>query len=84
MTKLIAILNVVAWSGFWVFGYLALAGDPGQVNVVVAAVLAAVGAGIGIWAYFFLVRHAEATGYAKAPPRARAKGAGPVNAEEPS
>jgi hypothetical protein len=24
MAKLIAILNVVVWSGFWAFGYLAL------------------------------------------------------------
>lgn len=78
---MIAILNVVAWSGFWVFGYLALTGDGGEVSVVVATILAAIGAGIGIWAYFFLVRHAEATGYAKAPKRAQAQGAGPVNDE---
>lgn len=81
MTKLIAILNVVAWSGFWVFGYLALATEPGQGSVVVAAILAAVGAGVGVWAYFYLVRHAEASGYAKAPKRARATGAGSVNEE---
>lgn len=78
MTKLIAILNVVAWSGFWAFGYLAVAGDG---NPVVAAILAFVGATIGVWAYLQLVRHAERTGYAKAPGRARAKGAGPVNEE---
>lgn len=82
MTKLIAILNVVAWSGFWVFGYLALAGDPEDVSMVVAAILAAVGAAIGIWAYFYLVRHSEHTGYADAPKRARPEGAGPVNDEE--
>lgn len=80
MTKLIAILNVVAWSGFWAFGYLAVAGDG---NPVIAALLAAAGAGIGVWAYLQLVRHAEATGYAKAPRRARAEGAGPVNREVP-
>lgn len=27
MAKLIAILNVVAWGGFWAFGYLALTAD---------------------------------------------------------
>lgn len=78
MTKLIAILNVVAWSGFWAFGYLALAGDG---NPVVAALLASLGAAVGVWAYLMLVRHAERTGYAKAPGRARPKGAGPVNKE---
>lgn len=80
MTKLIAILNVVAWSGFWVFGYLALAGG-GDVSGTIAAVLAALGAGIGIWAYLVLVRHAEATGYARAPRRAQVTGAGAVNDE---
>lgn len=78
MTKLIAILNVVAWSGFWAFGYLAVTGDG---NAVVAAILAFIGAVIGVWAYLQLVRHAERTGYAKAPGRARPSGAGPVNEE---
>ena len=79
MTKLIAILNVVAWSGFWAFGYLALTGGG---NPVVAAILAFIGAVIGVWAYLQLVRHAERTGYAKPPGRARASGSGPVNEEE--
>jgi cell division protein FtsX len=78
MTKLIAILNVVAWSGFWAFGYLAVTGDG---NAVVAAILAFIGAVIGVWAYLQLVRHAERTGYSKAPGRARPSGAGPVNEE---
>ena len=82
MTKLIAILNVVALSGFWVFGYLALAGDPGQVNVIVAAVLAFLGAAIGMWAYLVLVRHAQRIGYAPPEKGTRIKGAGPVNEEE--
>ncbi len=71
MAKLIAILNVVAWSGFWAFGYLALTADSesgGQ--VVIAMLLAAVGAALGIWAYLWLVRHSEATGYARRPNRA--------------
>ncbi|WP_132861822.1 hypothetical protein [Shimia isoporae] len=66
MPKLIAILNVVAWSGFWAFGFLALTSDPanGQ-QMTTAAILAAFGAAAGIWAYFQLVRHSESTGYAK-------------------
>lgn len=66
MAKLIALLNVVAWSGFWAFGYLALTTEPGQPShMVTAAILAALGAGAGMWAYFWLARHAEAIGYAK-------------------
>lgn len=71
MSKLIAILNVVAWSGFWAFGYLAVSADaaePGQ--MVMAALLAAAGAGLGVFAYFWLVRHAEQKGYAKRANRA--------------
>ncbi|KPA20048.1 hypothetical protein shim_40070 [Shimia sp. SK013] len=66
MPKLIAILNVIAWSGFWAFGFLALTSDPanGQ-QMAIAAVLAALGAAAGFWAYFQLVRHNEHTGYAK-------------------
>ncbi len=70
MSKLIAILNVVAWAGFWAFGYLALTsgGEGGQ--VLVAMLLAVAGAAAGIWAYMWLVRHSEATGYARRPNRA--------------
>lgn len=70
MQKLIAIINVIAWSGFWAFGYLALSANTadGQ-QMTVAAILAAVGAAIGLWAYFQLVRYSEATGYAKKPNR---------------
>ncbi|MGX9352620.1 hypothetical protein ACS3QZ_15565 [Shimia sp. W99] len=70
MTKLIAILNVVAWSGFWSFGYLALGAERSSGQMTTAAILAALGAAIGIWAYFQLVRHSERTGYAKKPNRA--------------
>ncbi|PSL18336.1 hypothetical protein [Shimia abyssi] len=70
MTKLIAILNVIAWSGFWAFGYLALSADGSSGQMTTAAILAALGGAIGIWAYFQLVRHAETTGYAKKPNRA--------------
>lgn len=68
MSKLIAIVNVVAWSGFWAFGYLAFSADPANSGqMVTAAILAFVGAAIGALAYFWLVRHSEATGYAKRP-----------------
>lgn len=71
MSKLIAILNVVAWGGFWAFGYLALSADAANTSQMsIAVVLAAVGAGLGLWAYFWLIRHSEETGYAKRPNRA--------------
>ena len=71
MTKLIAILNVVAWAGFWAFGYLALSADVTEARqMTVAAILAALGAGLGLFAYLWLVRHSEHTGYAKRPNRA--------------
>ena len=72
MKKLIAIANVVAWGGFWAFGYLALTTDPGETGqIVTAAVLAALGGGVGMLAFFWLVRHTEATGYAKPANRAQ-------------
>ena len=71
MPKLFAILNVIAWAGFWAFGYIALTSDTAQTGqMVTAALLACVGAGIGIFAYLKLVRHSEATGYSRAPKRA--------------
>lgn len=80
MSKFVAILNVVAWSGFWAFGYLALTSDG---SAVTAAILAFVGAAVGVWAYLYLVRHAEAIGYAKPTKRAKITGAGAVNDEQP-
>ena len=66
MTKLIAIANVIAWSGFWAFGYLALSSPADAGNqTVIALVLAALGAAIGLACWFQLVRHTEATGYAR-------------------
>ena len=71
MTKLIAILNVVAWSGFWAFGYLAVTSGVDQTGqMVTAAVLAAMGGGAGMMAYLWLVRHSEASGYARRANRA--------------
>ncbi|MGH1416513.1 MAG: hypothetical protein ACRBB0_23685 [Pelagimonas sp.] len=72
MAKLIAILNVVAWSGFWSFGYLALsAGTENPNQTTIAVLLAAGGAAVGLWAWFWLVRHSEAIGYAKPANRVR-------------
>ena len=71
MHKLIAIANVIAWSGFWAFGYLALtAGQAETGQMITAAILAAIGGGIGMLAFLWLVRHSEDTGYAKKPNRA--------------
>ena len=66
MAKLIAIVNVIAWSGFWAFGYLALTAEPHQgAQMVIAAILAAMGAGMGLLAWFWLTRHSERIGYAR-------------------
>jgi hypothetical protein len=69
--KAIAITNVIAWAGFWAFGYLALSADwTNTAQVTIAFVLAAIGGGLGMWAYLRLVRFSEDSGYAPAPPRA--------------
>ena len=66
MPKLVAILNVIAWAGFWAFGYLALSADVTDGGQIMAAFgLAAAGAGVGLFCWMYLVRHSEATGYAK-------------------
>lgn len=66
MSKLIAILNVIAWSGFWAFGYLALSADSTNTKqIMVAGLLAVIGAAVGLFTYLQLVRHSEASGYAK-------------------
>ncbi|MDU9005226.1 hypothetical protein [Sedimentitalea todarodis] len=66
MTKIVAILNVIAWSGFWAFGYLALTADGlSDRQIVIAALLAFAGFFGGILAYMRLVRAAEESGYAR-------------------
>ncbi|MCV2881910.1 hypothetical protein [Actibacterium sp. XHP0104] len=71
MSKLIAITNIIAWSGFWAFGYLALSAEiENSGQLITAVILAALGAGVGLWAYAMLIRHSEDTGYAKRPKRA--------------
>lgn len=66
MTKLIAIINVIAWSGFWAFGYLALtAKGLTETQWTIAAVIAGIGLMTGLAAYFRLIRASEESGYAK-------------------
>jgi hypothetical protein len=75
MQKVISIANVIAWGGFWAFGYLALTAEVDQSGqMVTAAILAAIGGGTGMLAYLWLIRHSEQTGYAKRPNRATKRG----------
>lgn len=66
MQKLIAIINVIAWAGFWAFGYIAITAEgltEGQ--LLIAAILAFAGLVTGVLAYMKLVRSTEASGYAR-------------------
>ena len=66
MNKLIAIVNVNAWSGFWAFGYIAFTSDGlTDRQLVIASLLAFGGFILGVVAYLRLVRAAEESGYAK-------------------
>lgn len=57
MRKLIAIVCVISWSGFWAFGYLAIsAADAEPAQVVTAALIAAAGALTGVFAWLWLAR----------------------------
>ena len=57
MRKLVAIVSVISWTGFWAFGYLALAADPNAGNrMTVAAILATVAFLIGVFTYMKLAR----------------------------
>jgi hypothetical protein len=57
MSKLIAIINVVSWSGFWAFGYIALtASELTQSQILIAAILAGIAFLIGVVAYLKLSR----------------------------
>lgn len=71
MAKLVAILNVVAWAGFWAFGYLALTSDPDDTRMtMIATLLAASSGALGLFAWFRLVRHSEQTGLVRPHKRA--------------
>ena len=66
MNKLIAIVNVIAWAGFWAFGYIALTAEGlTDRQLVIAALLAFAGLVSGILAYMKLVRVTEASGWAR-------------------
>ncbi len=57
MRKLVAITCVISWTGFWAFGYLALAADPEDANrTLIAIILAAVAFLIGVFTYMKLAR----------------------------
>ncbi|MDR7124583.1 hypothetical protein [Pseudotabrizicola sp. 4114] len=57
MNKLVALICVVSWSGFWAFGYLALSADiHDQSQILVASLLAALGFVSGVFAYIRLAR----------------------------
>lgn len=57
MKKLIALVCVVSWAGFWAFGYLALSAENfSEGQVTLAALLAFAGMISGVFAYMWLVR----------------------------
>lgn len=57
MKQLIALINVISWSGFWAFGYIALtASELTQTQVLTASALAGLGFLTGVAAYLRLSR----------------------------
>lgn len=57
MNKVIALVCVVSWAGFWSFGYLALSANSADSHqMTVAALLAAVGFLTGTFTYMALAR----------------------------
>ncbi|MDR0807702.1 MAG: hypothetical protein LBE86_00990 [Gemmobacter sp.] len=57
MNKLVALICVISWSGFWAFGYLALsAGVEDATQITVATILAAIGFFSGMIAWLKLSR----------------------------
>lgn len=57
MHKLIVLICVVSWSGFWAFGYLALSANRADsTQLTVATLLAAVGFLTGMVTYLMLAR----------------------------
>ena len=60
MNKLIALVCVVSWSGFWAFGYLALSAHSADARqMTMAALLAATGFLTGTFTYMSLARKAH-------------------------
>ena len=57
MNKIIALICVISWSGFWAFGYLALSAGVAETGqMTVAALLASVGFFTGMVAWLKLAR----------------------------
>lgn len=55
MEKVIAVICVISWAGFWSFGYLAMSAEAHEVGqLIVASVLAAMGFLTGVFAYLRL------------------------------
>jgi len=66
LRKVSATINVIAWSGFWAFGYLAVSTDAySETQLVTASLLAALGLITGIIAYLRLTQSADGSGYVK-------------------
>lgn len=62
MHKLIALICVISWSGFWAFGYLALSADiADQTQMVTAGFLAFAGFLTGMFTYMRLARDIPST-----------------------
>ena len=69
MKKLVAILCVISWSGFWAFGYLALsAGVTVGPELTVAVTLAALGLFTGVFTYLKIARAADPGRWQRATP----------------
>jgi hypothetical protein len=63
MNKLIALICVISWSGFWAFGYLALSADiQDQTQMVTAGFLAFAGFLTGMFTYMRLSRDIPSNG----------------------
>lgn len=69
--KLIAILCVISWSGFWAFGYLALSASAAQTHqIVIAMLLAALGLFTGLFTWLRLARRFPTDWQRVTPPEA--------------
>ncbi|PLL14495.1 hypothetical protein C0V75_03435 [Tabrizicola sp. TH137] len=63
MNKLIALICVISWSGFWAFGYLALSAEiKDQTQMVTAGFLAFAGFLTGMFTYIRLSRDTATNG----------------------
>ena len=63
MNKLIALICVISWSGFWSFGYLALSAEiTDQTQMVTAGFLAFAGFLTGMFNYIRLSRDKATNG----------------------